>query len=43
MQELAMKSAYSETITRNAKVEYNLSGVTNRFVMIFAKDCNYKN
>jgi hypothetical protein len=37
-QEIAMKSAYSECVTKNGKVEYNLVGVTQKLVLVFAKD-----
>jgi hypothetical protein len=36
--EMAMKSAYSECVTRTGKLEYNLVGVTSRLILVFAKD-----
>jgi len=36
--EIALKSAYSECVTRNGKIEYNLVGVTSKIVLVFAKD-----
>lgn len=38
--ELVLKSAYSECVTRSGKLEYNLVGVTKKMVLVFAKDNN---
>lgn len=36
--EMAIKSAYSECVTRTGKLEYNLVGVTSKLLLVFAKD-----
>jgi hypothetical protein len=35
---IAMKSAYSECVTKTGKLEYNLVGVTSKLTLVFAKD-----
>jgi hypothetical protein len=35
---MAMKSAYSECVTKTGKLEYNLVGVTSKLTLVFAKD-----
>jgi hypothetical protein len=37
-QELALKSAYSECVTRSGKIEYNLCGVTQTLTLVFAME-----
>jgi hypothetical protein len=36
--ELPVKSAFSETITRNGIIEYNLVGITDQITLVFARD-----
>ena len=37
-EDLLLKSAFSECVTRNSKIEYNLIGVCRSLTLIFAKD-----
>jgi hypothetical protein len=36
--ELVVKSAHSECVTRSGKIEYNVVGVTQRLELVFSKD-----
>ena len=38
-EEITLKSAYSECVTRNGLIEYNLIGATDSLELVFAKDC----
>lgn len=40
---MVLKSAYSECVTRNGKIEYNLVAVTSRITLVFAKDTSLNN
>lgn len=35
--EMALKSSYSECVTRTSKLEYNVCGVATKCVLVFAK------
>lgn len=39
-EDLLLKSAFSECVTRNSKIEYNLIGVCRNLTLIFAKDAS---
>ena len=36
--EIALKSAFSECVTRNGKIEYNVASVCQQVTLVFAKD-----
>jgi hypothetical protein len=39
-EDLLLKSSFSECVTRNSKIEYNLIGVCRSLTLIFAKDAS---
>ena len=42
-EEMTLKSAHSECVTRNGRIEYNLVGATDRLELVFAKDSKAAN